>query len=300
MTTLKPRMVLVHRKTELDELLDRHSTRGQAEFFLKSRSRSLEQVDHAHAVTNEARAALLHHAPVEWSVTQVERSDLPRFLFQPTDVIVVVGPDGLVANAAKYLDTQPVIGVNPLPEYNVGVLVPHTPTQGARIIAAIGAGQETQHRSLTMAQCELDDGQVLTALNEIYVGHASHQSARYIIGDGTGEEYQSSSGVLASTGTGATGWAASLAPTFGTVTLPTPAEASLAWCVREAWPSPTTGTHMVRGRLSHTDALRVTVQSEQLVAFGDGLEEDRLVAGWGQTLTISVSQRHLHMVTGLA
>ncbi len=35
--TLPPRAVLVHRRTDLQELLARHGTRGQAEFFLRTR-----------------------------------------------------------------------------------------------------------------------------------------------------------------------------------------------------------------------------------------------------------------------
>jgi hypothetical protein len=40
-------------------------------------------------------------------------------------------------------------------------------------------GGHTQNR--TMVAAKLDDGQTLTALNEIFVGHVSHQSARYTI-----------------------------------------------------------------------------------------------------------------------
>ncbi|EUA08090.1 hypothetical protein I546_5047 [Mycobacterium kansasii 732] len=46
--------------------------------------------------------------------------------------MIVVGQDGLVANAAKYLDGQPVIGVNPEPDRNAGVLVPHAPATPVR------------------------------------------------------------------------------------------------------------------------------------------------------------------------
>ena len=40
---------------------------------------------------------------------------MPNFLFGPDDVVVAVGPDGLVANTLKYLDGQPLIAVNPDP-----------------------------------------------------------------------------------------------------------------------------------------------------------------------------------------
>ncbi len=61
-----------------------------------------------------------------------------------------------------------------------------------------------------MAEARLDDGQVVTALNEVFVGHESHQSARYTIEVAGRAERQSSSGLIVSTGTGATGWAASI------------------------------------------------------------------------------------------
>ena len=45
---LAPRVVLVHRRTEYAELLARHATRGQAEFFLSSRGRSIDDVKARH------------------------------------------------------------------------------------------------------------------------------------------------------------------------------------------------------------------------------------------------------------
>ena len=62
-----------------------------------------------------------------------------------------------------------------------------------------------------MVEARTDDDQTLLALNEIYVGHASHQSARYMLQTPAGDrERQSSSGVLVGTGTGATGWCRSV------------------------------------------------------------------------------------------
>ena len=120
--TLRRRAVLVHRRTELDELVDRHSTRGQAEFFLRTRGRSLAEVQRSHDRVQEALAALAARLPEEWARTSVERRDLPSFLFAPEDVVIVVGPDGLVANAAKYLRDQVVIGIDPRPGADHGPL----------------------------------------------------------------------------------------------------------------------------------------------------------------------------------
>lgn len=296
MSILRPRLVLVYRNTELTELLARHSTRGQAEFFLRSRGRSLEDVDRAHVRTEAALATIRAAVPTEWNVAEVERADLSRFLFLENDIIAVVGPDGLVANVAKYLSGQPVFGINASPEINAGVLVPLSVDTGAHLLSRHAAGKAAQTSGLTMVQCELDDGQRLSALNDIFIGHSSHQSARYLLHVDGQEERQSSSGIIASTGAGATGWAASLAPAYGHPLLPTQTDRAVAWFVREAWPSPATGTTLVNGMISDGQNLSLTVQSERLVAFGDGLEEDCLVAQWGQTLSVSIASERLYLV----
>jgi NAD kinase len=294
--SLRRRAVVVHRRTELDELLDRHGTRGQAEFFLRTRGRTLDDVQRRHDAVTAARASVAAAVPGDWAFAEVERSDLGRFLWAPEDVVVVVGQDGLVANVAKYLDDQLVIGVDPEPGANAGVLVRHDARAAARLLAT---PERVQVAPLTTVRAVLDDGQQLTALNEIFVGHPSHQSARYRVtaGSAAGErsETQSSSGLIIGTGTGATGWCASVAHDRGGRSLPGPTDARLTWFVREAWPSPTTGVTLTEGVLDDGDELRVVVASDELVVFGDGMESDRLIASWGQEVRVGVGPRRLRL-----
>jgi hypothetical protein len=295
---LAPRAIVVHRRTELDDLLDQHGTRGQAEFFLRTRGRTLDEVQLRHDLQSEALATVSAAIPVDWRRGGVEREDLPRFVFEPGDVLLVVGQDGLVANAARYLDGQPVIGVDPEPGRNPAVLVRHDARSVARILTATVAGTSSTERR-TMAHAELDDGQTLDTLNEVYVGHPTHQSARYRIAvEGMGAwERQSSSGLIASSGTGATGWAASISHDRGRpIELPRPVDRALAWFVREAWPSPSTGTSLTAGLIAAGSRLQLVVESNELVVFGDGQESDRLVATWGQGVTLGVSARALELV----
>ena len=287
--TLRRRAVLVRRRTELEELLDRHSTRGQAEFFLRSRGRSLDEVQRAHDCAHEALAAVAARLPEDWARTGVERRDLAAFLFAPEDVVIVVGPDGLVANVAKYLRGQVVIGIDPRPGAERGPLVPCDVRTGGELIDRIADGESPSVSRRTMVRARLDDGQEVTALNEVYLGHASHQSARYRLDWRGRREFQSSSGVIVSTGTGATGWSASLAHDRGGRELPAPAERGLAWFVREAWPSPTTGVSMTEGRLGEDEELGLVVSCERLVVFGDGIEDDCCEAVWGQRVRVSVA-----------
>ncbi|MGW0584464.1 hypothetical protein ACWD25_53205, partial [Streptomyces sp. NPDC002920] len=110
--SLAPRAVLVHRTTEYEELVARHGTHGQAAFFLGSRGRAVDiaEVAERHHRTRRALAEVTAAIPLTWRQSRVERADLDRFLFAPEDVVVVVGQDGLVANVAKYLAGQPVVG----------------------------------------------------------------------------------------------------------------------------------------------------------------------------------------------
>jgi NAD kinase len=295
-----PRLVIVHRRTELVQLLDRHATLGQAEFFLSTRGRTMASVQERHELLAAALATVRAAVPPDWRRAEVEREDLNRFMFTPEDVVAVVGQDGLVANVAKYLTGQPVIGIDPEPGTNPGVLVRHTAADAARLLhnpAPAGGSQvPLPCRELSMVRARLDDGQELSGLNEIFIGHPSHQSARYRLTTPEGlSERQSSSGLIVSTGTGATGWCASIALERGGRTLPAPTDRALAWFVREAWPSPVTGTSLTEGVLDAGEPLRLTVASDQLVVFGDGMEQDRLTASWGQEISVELGVRPLRL-----
>lgn len=295
---LAPRVVLVHRRTEYTELLERHATRAQAQFFLESRGRSIDEVFERHVNLEASLAAVSRSLPDAVRQARVERADLDRYLFAPEDIIVVVGQDGLVANVAKYLDGQPVIGINPEPDRNAGVLVPHATALAREIVDDVIAGRVTPE-ARAMVQGSLDDGQRLLALNELYVGDEGHQSSRYTLTvPGGASERQSSSGVIVATGTGSTGWAASIASDRQLAdSLPAARSTELSWYIREAWPSRSTGRTLTAGLLAESQQLEFVVESDSLVAFGDGIEDDYLALGWGQRLIVCVSDRRLSLVT---
>ncbi|MFC8828941.1 hypothetical protein ACFT9I_26735 [Streptomyces sp. NPDC057137] len=325
--TLAPRAVLVHRTTEYEELLARHGTHGQAAFFLSSRDRDIREVAERHHRTHQALTEVAAAVPHRWRQSRVERADLDRFLFGPEDVVVVVGQDGLVANAAKYLSGQPVVGIDTDPGRNPGVLVRHRAADAGKLLAEAAGGRGGVDE-LTMVEAVADDSQRLLALNEICLGPAGHQTIRYRltagnrpaslkagvraktkaapgakVGLGTkpgtepGAEAQASSGVLVGTGTGATGWLRSLwQERASALALPGPADRRLLWFVREAWPSPTTGTSLVSGELTPTERLTLTVESDRLIAFGDGMESDALTLTWGQTVRVGVSGTTLRLL----
>ena len=300
--TLAPRAVIVHRRTEREQIVREQGTWGQAKFQAKVH-RSVAALDAVSARYSAAESALQTVSaaiPSAWRRGAVEREDLDRFLFEPEDIVVVVGQDGLVANVAKYLTNQPVIGIDPTPGSGLGVLTRHRPADCATLLQSV-IDARAPEQARTMVEATVDDrtsGLSLTALNEIYLGSPTHQSARYelTLPDGRTEP-QSSSGLLAGTGTGATGWLLSAArERQSPLLLPTPTDQGLAWFVREAWPSPTTGADLTEGVLEGDQSLSVLVRSESLVIFGDGMESDRIPLTWGQTVTITPSPRTLRLV----
>ncbi|MEV6966677.1 hypothetical protein AB0M47_16325 [Hamadaea sp. NPDC051192] len=295
--TLAPRVVVVSRRSELAELLDRHGTRGAAGYFLRQRGRSLDEVQARHDALDAALTEVSAAIPADWRRGAVDRADLPRFLFSPEDIVVAVGQDGLVANVAKYLSGQPVVGVDPEPGRNPGVLVRVTADATAQLLPSVVTGT-ARVESRTMAVAVLDDGQRLTGLNEIYFGHGSHQSARYSVSTPEGRrERHSSSGVVVGTGTGATGWCASISrERSGSPTLPAPQDRELTWFVREAWPSPATGVTLTAGSLGAGQQLELVSEGEQLVCFADGIETDHLTLTWGQRVSIGLAEQHLNLV----
>ncbi|GAA4014287.1 MULTISPECIES: hypothetical protein [Streptomyces] len=297
--SLAPRIVVVHRTTEYEELVARHGTHGQAAFFLSSRGRDLAELAERHRRTRQALAEVGSAVPLTWRQARVERADLDRFLFAPEDVVVVVGQDGLVANVAKYLAGQPVVGIDTDPGRNPGVLVRHRPRDAAALLPAVLA-RSVGVEERTMVEAVADDTQRVVALNEICLGAVGHQTVRYRLGlegDGGVVEAQASSGVLVGTGTGATGWIRSLwQERGGHWPLPSPTQARLLWFVREAWPSPATGTSLVAGELTASDRLSLTVESERLIAFGDGMETDAVELTWGQSVRVGVCGERLRLV----
>jgi hypothetical protein len=286
-----PRAVLVERPSEYDELLARHATHEQVRFFLEQRGRALDEVLERHAALAATHRAVLGAVPADWRAATVLRADLDRFLFEPDDVVLALGQDGLVANVAKYLTGQPVIGLGR------GVLLRNPPEAAGDLIADLARGT-ARVEERTMARALLDDGQEVLALNEIFVGHATHQSARYTIALGDRRERQSSSGVIAATGTGATGWAASINRQLpAPLELPAPTHPDLAFFVREAWPSTVTGTTLTAGRITTAQRLTITCElGEGGTVFGDGIEADHVAVDWGQRIEIGAASRTLRLV----
>ncbi len=295
MSTNSPRAVFVVRETEYTMLRARHVTREQSRFYLNARGQKLDQIEARH----EKFEQVLHHCrsvlPSDWRQAVVYRPDFDRFLFGPEDIVIAVGQDGLIANIAKYLDGQLVFGINPDPAQYDGVLVRFAPDQWQETLTRWQA-QKIHFEQRTMVEAKLETGEKLLALNEIFIGHCSHQSARYAIEFGNQQEVHSSSGIIISSGTGATGWARSIGEATGQSFVLNPEEKRLAFFVREPFPSIATGNAIRCGDIETTEHLKITsMMNEGGTIFADGIEKDRLSFDWGRIASVGLSTKCLNL-----
>src|SRR5262245_4370847 len=200
------KVVVVTRRTRLEELIDRFNTLPQAKFYIEHMGLDFSDYEQEHEVfTGVARRLLRELDGLGRKVQRIDWTFLPNFLFDPADAVVVLGRDGLVSNTAKYLDGQLIVGVNPDPSRIDGVLLPFAPAAAPKAVARVIEGRVNCHE-ITMAEVALNDGQRLLAFNDFYAGQRTHVSSRYSLSWHGDSERQSSSGVLVSTGAGSTGW----------------------------------------------------------------------------------------------
>jgi NAD kinase len=311
------RIVVITRKTALDEQVERFNTRAQARFYVEHLGASFGEVESSHDTYQSAvthlRADLREHVP-ELRVQVVERAFLPTFQFSPGEIVITIGPDGLVVNTAKYLDGQPLVAVNPDPKRIDGILVPFQMRQVVPIVRSVMRGQY-HTRDLRMAQATLPDGQTLLAVNDLFIGARSHVSARYQLRYQGKTEDQSSSGIIVSTGAGSTGWYRSiLSGAAGIVEAALPkgnaaplreryrfdATANeLRFCVREPFVSRTSAAGIVTGRIGPEETLDITSQMPgNGVIFSDGVEADFLRFDSGTTAKVALAKRRVRLVEG--
>ncbi|QDU76753.1 inorganic polyphosphate/ATP-NAD kinase [Bremerella volcania] len=336
-------IVLVTRNTRMQGLKQRWGTANQADFLLdaavdheverrrKSRAKkgisiNDDDVDamiaSASALTDRdayeeedqryqaaVRTVLRDLSGLGFPVREIDRSYLPNFDFGRCVAVVVLGQDGLVANVAKYVGDLPVIGVNPDPSQYDGILLPFQINEAR---AAIQRVLKQRHRvdKVTLAEVNTISGQRMLAFNDFFVGCKSHTSARYTLDVQHSREAQSSSGVLISTGAGATGWMSSIFNMAAGVSRFAGGgqirpltidrkDRQLMWTVREPFVSRHSGAEHVMGILNDEDELVIGSQMPtEGVIFSDGVEDDFIEFNSGNIATFTVSPQQARLVVG--
>ncbi len=303
------KVVLVTRHTRLDELLARHHTLAQARFYIEHLGADFSDYLRENAAYAESLRVAVEALQAWGRYQLVDRAYLPNFVFGADDIVVALGQDGLVANTMKYLDGQPLVGVNPEPSRWDGVLLAFKPPDLRTLIGDV-AQDKRATKSVTMAEARLSDGQLLRAVNDLFIGPRSHTSALYEIALGDEHESQSSSGIIVSTGLGSTAWLKSIVTgSWGIAdalrdAAPKHEYRPQAWdarhltfAVREPFPSKASTTSLVYGSVTARQPLRLRSRMpESGVIFSDGMESDYLRFTAGMEATITVAERRGRLV----
>ena len=293
------RFILVTRKTRLQELIERFNTWPQARFYLEHNHVDAQDYLQEHDLyrkrINDVELLLRSLGLFQ----QLERNFLPSYQFGPNDIVVVVGQDGLVANTLKYLNGQPVIGINPDPDRWDGKLLPFEVGDLASVVGKTINGSDDR-KKVTFAEAVTNLGQRMLAVNDLFIGPKTHTSARYKIRWAEQSELHSSSGIIVSTGFGSTGWFQSiLAGAMGVAgTDSHPMSSGFSWAdkklqfaVREPFPSQNTGVQIVFGEITGSRTLKLeSHMPEYGVIFSDGIEADAIPFNSGCIAEIKVSE----------
>jgi NAD kinase len=301
------KLIIVTRKTRLQELVERFNTRSQAKFYIEHAGGDFHDYEREDDVYQASLEVLRRSLEFDMPQQLVDRTLVPTFQFQREDLIVTLGQDGLVANTAKYVGAQPIVAVNPQPERFDGILLPFLPRQARSAVSKVIEGT-AKIRDVTLAEIKLHDGQRLLAFNDLFIGARSHVSALYRIKHGTKSEIQSSSGVLVSTGAGSTGWLSSVfnmtsgvASFFGgtavkPVRIPWE-DRRLVYVVREPFLSRHSWANLVAGMLEAGQELVLeSLMPSGGAVFSDGMEADFLEFNSGAIATVRAAEQSARLV----
>jgi NAD kinase len=291
--------IVVKNKTRLETLIERFNTTAQARFYIERAGGNFEDYVAEHETFHHSLLSLQTQLSKVLKNKVIERAYVPSFIFAENYLIVTIGQDGLVANTAKYSKGIPIIAVNPDKQRYDGVLLPFDTTDFVYGVEKVLANSY-QYKTARFAEARLNDGQRLLAFNDLFIGAASHVSARYRITFHNSVEEHSSSGIIVSTQAGSTGWLSSVFNMAYGVTgmfeknlklkRPKLNENELLFAVREPFQSIKTKTGITAGMLRKQDSLVIeSLMPANGVIFSDGVESDFLKFNSGTIANVTVA-----------
>jgi NAD kinase len=300
------KIVVVTRRTRLEELIERFNTRAQAQFYIEHSGGDFSDYDREHSAYHLALSRLKDLSKIGLKIQFIARDFLANFIFTDADLIVAIGQDGLVANVAKYANGQPIVGINPDPARFDGILVPFAADQATAAVQAV-IEERAAVRAVTMAEADLGDGQRLLAFNDLFIGARTHVSARYSIEYMGRSEHHSSSGIIVSTGAGSTGWLSSVFNMASGIAAFTGHEAiaparmsweepRLMFVVREPFVSKHSSAGIVAGTVGSGEELILqSLMPSGGVIFSDGVEQDFLEFNSGAVATVRLAEQQARL-----
>ena len=305
-------ILVVTKRTPLEELIARFNSAAQARFYIEHAGQSFEQYQAAHDAYIASLESLKRQLPRGVKTQVIERSFLPTFKFSGRDLVITLGPDGLVINTAKYLTDEPILALNPDPRRVDGILIPFS-VEGAHLWIERARSGQAAVNLVSMAKAALNDGQILYGVNDLFIGVRGHVSALYRIEFAGNTEDQSTSGLIVSTGAGCTGWFRSIVTGAARIARglqlteyepPPPETYRLPWdanelyfAVREPFTSKTAKSTLVFGKIGVGEQLILcSHMPENGIIFSDGIEADYVNFNSGTIASIGLAERKAKLI----
>jgi len=333
--------IIVRNKTRLEQLTEKFNTKEQAKFYVQAKQKAYfskkkggllskgfltnpvkfneepeEQITSNEFSVYEEENETFYDSidSIQQQLSEIlktkviDQDFLPNYIFSEKDLVVVVGQDGLVANTAKYVNGIPIVAVNPDDMRYDGILLPFNPFNFMTGVNDVLNGN-FRKKNITMAEVVLNDGQRLMAFNDFFIGISTHSSSRYQITFREQKENHSSSGIIVSTGAGATGWMSSIfnmangmIRTFsdGNQIEYKPMgqeDDSLLFVVREPFVSKTSQANIIAGQVFFGEVLTIeSFMPQNGIIFSDGIQSDYLEFNSGAIAEIGVAKEKAILV----
>lgn len=313
--------IIIKNKTRLEMLTERFNTKAQTKFYIERSGGNYADYELEHNTFHAALHLLQQQLSKVVKYKIVERAFVPSFIFSDKHLIVVIGQDGLVANTAKYANGVPIVAVNPDKQRYDGILLPFNPSNFMDAVEGV-LTSNFPAKTVTFAEARLNDGQRLLAFNDLFIGAATHVSARYRITFNRQTEEHSSSGLIVSTPAGSTGWLSSVfnmahgISNFASgkqkhqnktrehesdrLVPPKLSNDQLLFAIREPFKSVRTQTNITAGIVTRQNKLLLeSLMPVNGVIFSDGIESDFLSFNSGSIATIGIANETATLVTAL-
>jgi len=309
--------IIIKNKTRLEMLTERFNTKAQTKFYIERSGGNYADYELEHNTFHAALHLLQQQLSKVVKYKIVERAFVPSFIFSDKHLIVVIGQDGLVANTAKYANGVPIVAVNPDKQRYDGILLPFNPSNFMDAVEGV-LTSNFPAKTVTFAEARLNDGQRLLAFNDLFIGAATHVSARYRISFNQQTEEHSSSGLIVSTPAGSTGWLSSVFNMAMGITSfasgkqkqrrkddpetafapPKLTAEQLFFAIREPFKSVRTQTGIAAGIITRQNKLTLeSLMPANGIIFSDGIESDFLNFNSGAIATVGIAQETATLVT---
>jgi NAD kinase len=190
------------------------------------------------------------------------------------DFVISIGGDGTALSASHYLIDKPLLAVNSSPSTSVGAL---TTTDLSSLPSKLEEIKNNKHKeeSLERIQVFVNDKPIETlALNDVFIANEkAYLISKYNVSYKGETEFQFSSGLIFSTGTGSTAWFKSAGGTPFS-----PQSKFIEMIVREPYYSKFHNPSITKLKIKPSESVEITIGSKSILAI-DSIREYSLDSG---------------------